>query len=53
MAALVMETTGTQEYRFDPDGFLARVSESYGTPAAAEVAARISLTFPARATEKV
>lgn len=49
MAALVMETTGTQEYRFEPDGFLARVSESYGAPAAAEVAARISLASPARA----
>jgi adenosine kinase len=53
MAALVMETTGTQEYHLDPDGFLTRVSESYGTPAAAEVAARITLTSPARATEKV
>jgi adenosine kinase len=41
MAALVMETTGTQEYRFDPGGFLARFSESYGPEAAAEVAARI------------
>jgi adenosine kinase len=44
MAALVMETTGTQEYRFEPDGFLARISESYGSQAAAEVAARLSLT---------
>jgi hypothetical protein len=42
MAALVMETTGTQEYRFDPDRFLARVSESYGAEAAAEVAASMS-----------
>ena len=48
MAALVMETTGTQEYRFEPDGFLARIGESYGQQAAAEVATRISLTAPAR-----
>jgi adenosine kinase len=40
MAALVMETTGTQEYVFEPDGFLARIGESYGAPAAAEVGAR-------------
>ncbi len=53
MAALVMETNGTQEYRFDPDGFLARISESYGPQAAAEVAARIGLTSSARAKEKV
>ena len=43
MAALVMETTGTQEYHFEPDGFLARISESYGAQAADEVAARLSL----------
>jgi uncharacterized protein (DUF2267 family) len=48
MAALVMETTGTQEYRFDLDDFLVRVGESYGAQAAAEVAARISpaMTMP-------
>jgi len=48
MAALVMETTGTQEYHFAADGFLARIGESYGHQAAAEVAARISLPAPAR-----
>jgi adenosine kinase len=53
MAALVMETTGTQEYRFDPGGFLARISESYGAQAAAEVAARITLGSPSMAREKV
>ena len=47
MAALVMETTGTQEYVFEPEGFLARISESYGAQAAAEVGARVSLTSPA------
>jgi adenosine kinase len=53
MAALVMETTGTQEYVFEPDRFLARISESYGAQAAAEVAARVSLTPPALVKEKV
>jgi adenosine kinase len=53
MAALVMETTGTQEYVFEPHGFLARISESYGVQAAAEVGARISFTSPALAKEKV
>ena len=42
MAALVMETTGTQEYVFEPEGFLARISESYGAQAAAEVGARVA-----------
>lgn len=49
MAALVMETTGTQEYVFEPEGFLARISESYGAQAAAEVGARVSPTSPAPA----
>ena len=53
MAALVMETTGTQEYAFEPERFLARISESYGARAAAEVAARVSLTSPALVKEKV
>jgi adenosine kinase len=48
MAALVMETTGTQEYPFAADGFLARIGESYGHQAVAEVAARISLSSSAR-----
>jgi adenosine kinase len=53
MAALVMETTGTQEYVFEPEGFLARISESYGAQAAAEVGARVGLTSPALVKEKV
>jgi adenosine kinase len=53
MAALVMETSGTQRYLFGPEEFLARISESYGSGAAAEVAPRIGLTQPARAEEKV
>ena len=51
MAALVMETTGTQEYEFEPERFLARISESYGAQAAAEVSARVSLTSPALVKE--
>jgi adenosine kinase len=53
MAALVMETTGTQEYRFQPEEFLARISESYGSGVAAEMAGRIPLAQPARVEEKV
>jgi adenosine kinase len=53
MAALVMETSGTQEYLFEPDGFLARIEASYGSRPAAELTARIGLTSPAAAEEKV
>jgi adenosine kinase len=53
MAALVMETSGTQEYFFEPEEFLARLSESYGPRAAAEVAARTGLTQPTRAEENI
>jgi adenosine kinase len=53
MAALVMETTGTQEYQFELAGFLARISESYGAAAAAEVGARVSPVSPEPAKEKV
>jgi hypothetical protein len=47
MAALVMETTGTQEYVFEPEKFLTRISKSYGAQAAAEVGARAGLASPA------
>jgi hypothetical protein len=47
MAALVMETSGTQEYLFQPEEFLTRISESYGSGVAAEMAARIGLAQPA------
>jgi adenosine kinase len=53
MAALVMETTGTQEYRFELAGFLARIRDSYGAQAAAEVGARVSPVSPELAKEKV
>jgi adenosine kinase len=49
MAALVMETSGTQEYLFQPEEFLGRISESNGSGVAAEMAARIPLAQPARA----
>jgi adenosine kinase len=38
MATLVIETVGTQEYDFEPAGFLARLAGSYGDDAAADVA---------------
>ncbi len=41
MAALVLETTGTQEYEFDAADFSCRLAEAYGTEAAAEVAAAL------------
>jgi adenosine kinase len=53
MAALVMETSGTQEYLFRPEEFLARISESYGSGVATEMSARIGLAQPPRAKEKV
>jgi len=44
MAALVLETTGTQEYDFHPAEFIARISDSYGPAAAADVAKVMNLT---------
>lgn len=41
LATMVIETVGTQEYPFDPAGFLDRFAEAYGSHAAAEVAARL------------
>jgi adenosine kinase len=37
MATLVIETVGTQEYRFDAGTFLDRFTEAYGADAAADV----------------
>ncbi|MGH4020022.1 MAG: carbohydrate kinase family protein [Pseudonocardiaceae bacterium] len=37
MATLVIETVGTQEYRFDAGTFLQRFTETYGADAAADV----------------
>lgn len=39
LATYVVETVGTQEYRFDRTGFLTRFAEAYGAPAGAELAA--------------
>ncbi|WP_370250181.1 carbohydrate kinase family protein [Nocardioides sp.] len=41
LAAYVVETVGTQEYHFTPEGFLARVRASYGDAAAQEIGAHL------------
>jgi len=41
MAALVLETVGTQEYEVRADAFLKRFALSYGDTAAAEVSAHL------------
>ena len=38
MATLVLETTGTQEYRFDPADAIVRIADCYGQDAAGEIA---------------
>jgi adenosine kinase len=53
MAALVMETSGTQEYRFGREEFLARIGESYGAEVTAEMAASIRPASPSPVKEKV
>jgi adenosine kinase len=53
MAALVMETSGTQEYLLEPEEFLGRIGKSYGSGAAAAVATRIRMPSRAPAKEKV
>jgi adenosine kinase len=53
MAALVMETSGTQEYLLEPEEFLGRIGKSYGPGAAADVATRIRMPSPAPAKEKI
>ena len=42
IATYVIETMGTQEYRFTKDEFVARFSEAYGAEAASEVAAHLA-----------
>jgi len=37
LASLVLESVGTQEYLFSPDDFAARLADSYGAAAAAQV----------------
>lgn len=41
LAALVIESVGTQEYTFESRDFVDRLEESYGPAAAADVAARL------------
>lgn len=41
IATYVIETMGTQEYRFTSDEFVARFKDAYGADAAAEVAAHL------------
>jgi adenosine kinase len=41
IATYVIETTGTQEYRFTHEEFLTRFREAYGQEAAAEIAAHL------------
>jgi adenosine kinase len=41
IATYVIETTGTQEYRFTKDEFVARFSEAYGIGAASEISAQL------------
>ena len=42
VATYVIETMGTQEYRFTRDEFIARFEQSYGAEAAAEIAAHFA-----------
>ena len=41
IATYVIETTGTQEYRFTKDEFVARFSDAYGSEAASDIAAHL------------
>lgn len=43
VATHVVETVGTQEYTFTPEGFLGRFSATYGEAATAEVAPHLTL----------
>jgi len=42
IATYVIETTGTQEYRFTKDEFVGRFQEAYGAEAAAEISAHLA-----------
>jgi adenosine kinase len=42
IATYVIETTGTQEYRFTSAEFLARFKDAYGDQAASEIASHLS-----------
>jgi adenosine kinase len=42
IATYVIETMGTQEYKFTPTEFLARFEESFGSAAAQEIAPHLA-----------
>jgi adenosine kinase len=42
IATYVIETTGTQEYRFTRDEFIARFRDAYGDESAAAIAAHLN-----------
>ena len=42
LASYVLETVGTQEYTFDNDDFIARLTDGYGAEAGAEVAGHLA-----------
>jgi adenosine kinase len=42
VATYVIETMGTQEYRFTHEEFVARFAEAYGDEAAAEIAVHLA-----------
>jgi adenosine kinase len=44
MAALVMETVGTQEYQFEPEEFLGRIGKSYGPAVAADLGTHLGIS---------
>lgn len=50
VAALVLETDGTQEYRFDAEGFVGRLRASYGDDAVTDVATHLPFDIPSAPT---
>jgi adenosine kinase len=42
VATYVIETTGTQEYRFTPAEFVSRFADAYGDAAAAEISQHLA-----------
>ena len=46
IAVLVLETVGTQEWTLDRESALKRLADAYGTDAAEEIGAVLSLTAP-------
>ncbi|CAB4842887.1 unannotated protein [freshwater metagenome] len=42
IATYVIETTGTQEYRFTKDEFVSRFKDAYGSDAATDISAHLA-----------